>query len=94
MSSGMVRGIRGKVAMQMDLAIRFDYGRTIPWVTSTDHELRAIAGSDMVVLRTDVPMRGEGMTTRSEFAVRQGETVSFTMTSLSSLEKGTDDAAC
>ncbi len=83
----MVRGIRGKVAMQMDLAIRFDYGRTIPWVTSTDHELRAIAGSDMVVLRTDVPMRGEGMTTRSEFAVRQGETVSFTMTSLSSLEK-------
>ena len=31
----MVRGVRGKVAMQMDLAIRFDYGRTIPWVTST-----------------------------------------------------------
>ena len=30
----MVRGVRGKVAMQMDLAIRFDYGRTIPWVTS------------------------------------------------------------
>ncbi len=32
----MVRGVRGKVAMQMDLAIRFDYGRTIPWVTSAD----------------------------------------------------------
>ena len=30
----MVRGVRGKVAMRMDLAIRFDYGRTIPWVTS------------------------------------------------------------
>ncbi len=83
----MVRGVRGKVKMQMDLAIRFDYGRTIPWVTSRDHELRAIAGSDMVVLHADVPLRGEDMTTRSEFAVLEGETVSFTMTSLSSLEK-------
>jgi GH15 family glucan-1,4-alpha-glucosidase len=83
----IVRGVRGKVAMQMELAIRFDYGRTTPWVTSTDHELRAIAGSDMVVLRTEVPLRGEGMSTRSEFTVRAGETVSFTMTNLSSLGK-------
>ncbi|HEX4577099.1 MAG TPA: glycoside hydrolase family 15 protein [Edaphobacter sp.] len=83
----MVRGVRGTVAMQMDLRIRFDYGRTIPWVTSKDHELRAIAGPDMVVLRTEAPLRGEGMSTRSEFTVQAGETVSFTMTSLSSLEK-------
>src|SRR5271163_3507299 len=83
----MVRGVRGEVAMQMDLAIRFDYGRTIPWVTSTEHELHAIAGPDMVVLRADAPLRGEGMSTRSEFTVRKGQTVSFTMTSLSSLEK-------
>jgi GH15 family glucan-1,4-alpha-glucosidase len=32
-------------------------------------------------------LRGEGMTTRSNFTVRAGETVSFTLTSLSSLEK-------
>jgi GH15 family glucan-1,4-alpha-glucosidase len=83
----MVRGVRGKVAMEVDLAIRFDYGRTIPWVTSEDHTLRAIAGSDMVVLQADAPLRGEGMTTRSEFTVRAGETVSFTLTSLSSMEK-------
>ena len=83
----MVRGVRGKVAMEMDLAIRFDYGRTIPWVTSEDHMLRAIAGSDMVVLQADAPLRGEGMTTHSEFTVRAGETVSFTLTSLSSMEK-------
>jgi GH15 family glucan-1,4-alpha-glucosidase len=83
----IVRGVRGKVAMQMDLAIRFDYGKTIPWVTSNDHELRAIAGSDMLVLRADAPLRGEGMSTRGEFIVRAGETLSFSMTSLSSLEK-------
>jgi GH15 family glucan-1,4-alpha-glucosidase len=83
----IVRGFRGRVAMQMDLAIRFDYGRTIPWVTSTDHELRAIAGEDMVTLRTKVRLRGEGMTTRGDFTVRKGETVSFTLTNSSSLEK-------
>ena len=83
----VVRGVRGRVAMQMDLAIRFDYGRTVPWVTSTDHELRAIAGGDMVTLRTTVPLHGEGMTTRSEFIVREGETVSFTLTNSSSLDK-------
>jgi GH15 family glucan-1,4-alpha-glucosidase len=84
----MVRGVRGRVSMQMDLAIRFDYGRTIPWVTSTDHELRAIAGEDMVTLRTKVRLRGEGMTTCGKFTVRKGETVSFTLTnSSSSLEK-------
>jgi GH15 family glucan-1,4-alpha-glucosidase len=83
----MVRGIRGRVAMQMDLAIRFDYGRTIPWVTGTDDGMRAIAGSDMITLRTKAKLRGEGMTTRSEFTVRQGETISFTLTNSSSLEK-------
>lgn len=83
----IVRGVRGKVAMQMDLAIRFDYGRTVPWVVRTDGGLRAIAGSDMATLRADVPLHGEGMTTRSNFTVRKGEDVTFTLTSSSSLEK-------
>jgi GH15 family glucan-1,4-alpha-glucosidase len=83
----IVRGVWGRVPMQMDLAIRFDYGRTIPWVTSTDHELRAIAGDDMVTLRTKVRLRGEGMTTRGNFTVRKGETVSFTLTNSPSLDK-------
>jgi GH15 family glucan-1,4-alpha-glucosidase len=81
----MVRGVRGKVAMQMDMAIRFDYGRTIPWVTTAGEELRGVAGSDMVVLRTKAPLRGEGMSTRSEFTVSKGETVGFTLVYLSSM---------
>lgn len=83
----MVRGVRGRVAMRMDLAIRFDYGRTIPWVTSRGQELRAVAGPDMVVLRTKAPLRGEGMRTVSEFTVGAGETVTFTLTYASSLEE-------
>jgi len=89
----MVRGVRGRVRMRMDLAIRFDYGRTVPWVTSgarrgdKDGELRAVAGPEMIVLQTKAPLRGEDHTTLSEFTVRQGETVAFTLTYCSSLDK-------
>jgi len=68
----MVRGERGRVKMRMDLALRFDYGRTVPWVTSVggsrkNGEWRAVAGSDMVVLRTKVPLQGKDHSTASEF---------------------------
>jgi GH15 family glucan-1,4-alpha-glucosidase len=82
---------RGRVEMQMDLAIRFDYGRTVPWVTSSDvrgnREWSAVAGSDMVVLRTNAHLRGKDHSTLSEFTLRKGETMSFTLTYCSSLEK-------
>ena len=39
-----------------------------------DGALRAIAGPDMVVLRTPVQLRGEDMTTVGEFTVDAGET--------------------
>ncbi|HWV46355.1 MAG TPA: glycoside hydrolase family 15 protein, partial [Nitrospira sp.] len=81
----IVRGVRGEVAMRMELAIRFDYGRTTSWVTSTKGELRAVAGPDMVVLQTEAPLRGEDMTTVSEFKVKAGESVTFSLTYLSSL---------
>jgi GH15 family glucan-1,4-alpha-glucosidase len=83
----MVRGVRGAVAMQMEIAVRFDYGRTIPWVTTGDHQLRAVAGPDMVVLRTKAPLQAEGMSTRSDFTVKEGETMTFTLTNQSSLSE-------
>ncbi len=83
----VVRGVRGKVAMRMELAIRFDYGRTIPWVTSRGDEWQAVAGPDRVVLRTKAPLRGEGMMTVSEFTVGAREVMTFVLTYGSSLEK-------
>jgi GH15 family glucan-1,4-alpha-glucosidase len=86
----IVRGEQGRVRMQMDLTIRFDYGRTVPWVTSDGGkrgEWRAVAGSDMVVLRTTARLRGEDHSTSSEFTLRKGETMAFTLTYGSSLEK-------
>ena len=77
----LVRGDRGTVQMRTELVLRFDYGRTIPWVSRlADGTFRAIAGPDMVTLHTSVPLRGEDMTTRSEFEVEAGKTVAFVLT--------------
>ncbi len=87
-----VRGLSGKVKMRLDLALRFDYGLTVPWVTMHDRDLRAVAGPNMVVLRVDclsgkgAELRGEKMMTVSDFALRQGDEVCFTMTYASSAE--------
>jgi GH15 family glucan-1,4-alpha-glucosidase len=83
----IVRGVKGKVKMRMDLAIRFDYGRTTPWVTHTSDGLRAIAGPDMVVLRCNTKLTGENMTTVSEFTLKAGESRSFILTYTSSMDR-------
>jgi GH15 family glucan-1,4-alpha-glucosidase len=76
-----VIGKRGTVRMHAELILRFGYGAIVPWVTRLESgALRAIAGPDMVVLRTPVPLRGENMTTVGDFAVSRGETVPFVLT--------------
>ncbi|HEX6841865.1 MAG TPA: glycoside hydrolase family 15 protein [Stellaceae bacterium] len=77
----IVRGRRGHVAMRTELVLRFDYGANVPWVTRTeDGALRAIAGPDMVVLRTPVAVRGEDMKTVGEFTVSAGQSAPFVLT--------------
>jgi GH15 family glucan-1,4-alpha-glucosidase len=56
----VVVGRRGRVAMRMELIIRFDYGSIVPWVRCTDSQLVAVSGPDAVMLYSDVPdARGE-----------------------------------
>ena len=76
----IVEGLRGNVAVRMELALRFDYGRTVPWVTRKEDGVRAIAGPNLAVLRASVPVHGENLTTVADFNVRQGERVRFTLT--------------
>jgi GH15 family glucan-1,4-alpha-glucosidase len=75
----IVKGIRGSAPMKMEMSLRFNYGATVPWVTRTDGAIQAIAGPDLVVLRTTAPLTGEGLTTVSEFTVNPGESVDFVM---------------
>jgi carbohydrate kinase (thermoresistant glucokinase family) len=78
----LVKGIRGKVAMQLHLALRFDYGVTVPWVTQLDDSsgLSAVAGPNQVVLRSPVPLQGRNFATVAEFDVAEGQCVPFVLT--------------
>lgn len=62
----------GRVAMRMELRIRFGYGRIVPWVRRPDHHLLAIGGPDALVLRTSVDVHGEGLATVADFEVGEG----------------------
>ena len=78
----IVEGVAGEVAMQMHLTIRLDYGISIPWVTRIDegNGLRAVVGPDMLVLHAPVSLRGEGLSTVAEFAVKAGQRMAFSLT--------------
>ncbi|PRY20165.1 glycoside hydrolase family 15 protein [Pseudosporangium ferrugineum] len=76
----IVEGVSGAVPMRMDLVLRFDYGRVVPWVRRQGRDLSAIAGPDAVWLRTDAPLHGRDRATASEFTVGEGERVPFVLT--------------
>ena len=69
----VVEGRRGRVPMHLELVIRFDYGSIIPWVRHLDRGLSAIAGPDLIRLRTGVELHGIDYRTVAEFAVAEGQ---------------------
>jgi GH15 family glucan-1,4-alpha-glucosidase len=75
----IVEGLHGRVAMRMELIIRFDYGSIVPWVRRLDGTLQATAGPDTLELHTAVDVRGENLKTVAEFYVNEGERVPFTL---------------
>jgi len=77
----IVEGRRGVVPCCLELVLRFDYGISIPWVTRlhTGHGIRAVCGSEQVIVRADVPLHAKDMTTVADFTVSQGERVRFSL---------------
>lgn len=84
----LVRGLSGEVRLRTELVLRFDYGSIVPWVTrlADGAGLRAIAGPDMVLLRSAVPLRGENLHSVAEFPVRSGEQIAFVLSHSASHE--------
>jgi GH15 family glucan-1,4-alpha-glucosidase len=75
----IVEGVRGSVAMAMELIIRFDYGRIVPWVRKLEGHLEAVAGPDALSLWTGVPTYGRDLTTRADFEVTEGQQIPFVL---------------
>jgi GH15 family glucan-1,4-alpha-glucosidase len=73
----IVEGVRGDVAMEMELVIRFDYGASVPWMRNLDGHLSAIGGPDALSIYTPVETHGKDLTTRAEFTVRPGDRIPF-----------------
>jgi len=76
----IVEGLDGAVPMRSELVIRYDFGHVVPWVKRVDHSRIAIAGPDALCFRTPVDVRGENMTTVSEFTVGVGQRIPFVLT--------------
>ncbi|HEV2368906.1 MAG TPA: glycoside hydrolase family 15 protein, partial [Acidimicrobiales bacterium] len=74
-----VQGVSGTVPMRMDLVIRFDYGRTVPWVFAKDGLLNAIAGPDALSLWSCVETRGQGLSTVADFTINAGQEFPFVL---------------
>lgn len=76
-------GVSGMVEFEVDLRIRFDYGRAMPWVrqtgTESEPELTAAAGPDAVVVR-GVRLRAADHRHAATVRVATDEVVDLTMT--------------
>lgn len=77
----LVEGVSGRMAMRMEMSVRFDYGSAVPWVSRSElDDLRAISGPHKVVLRSNAELRGsERQSTVSEFTIHEGQTKRFVL---------------
>jgi GH15 family glucan-1,4-alpha-glucosidase len=78
----IVVGRHGRVAMESEGRLRFDYGAFVPWITLEEDGkcLRAVAGPDMAVLCSPVRLENRERATRAGFEVRAGERYAFVLT--------------
>jgi len=76
----IVECLKGRVPMHTELAIRFDYGVTIPWVSRRDRRtLTAVAGPHLLTFRTPAEVHGENMHSVADFTLAKGQAMPFVL---------------
>jgi GH15 family glucan-1,4-alpha-glucosidase len=75
----IVEGLRGEVAMHMELAARFDYGSIVPWILHSGNSFRTIGGPDALALRTAVQLSKMDGNVQAEFTVAAGQRIPFVL---------------
>ena len=76
----IVEGLRGRVPMRMELALRPDYGSTRPWAERTSDGAIATAGPDAFRISTPLALQVADGTVRAEFAAIEGARERLTLT--------------
>ena len=73
--------LEGKVAVQMELCVRFDYGCTIPWTGARERNAwAAAAGTGIAYLRTQQSIGTKNEIASVEINLAEGEHRSFVLT--------------
>ena len=75
----IVVGLRGTVAMRLELALRFGYGRIAPWIEPCDGGHVARCGPDQVILRGPVPVEKQDDHLVAAFSVAAGQRLAFVL---------------
>jgi GH15 family glucan-1,4-alpha-glucosidase len=75
----IVEGVRGEVALRMELIVRFDYGSIIPWVRRAGDVLLMTAGPDTLELTSSIEVTGQNMKTVADFTVAPGDRKTFAL---------------
>jgi GH15 family glucan-1,4-alpha-glucosidase len=76
----IVEGVRGRVPMQMELALRPDYGSIRPWAEPAPDGAVVTAGPDAFRLSTPLPLQVEDGTVSAEFVALEGARSRLTLT--------------
>ena len=74
-----VVGEAGRVAMRLELALRFDYGGVPPWLCVEPRLVRAVVGPDLVVLRSPVDLACDDERIAAAFEIAAGQDLVFTL---------------
>jgi GH15 family glucan-1,4-alpha-glucosidase len=75
----IVEGLRGRVPMRMELALRPDYAAIVPWVEPVDDGALAQAGPDAFHLSTPLELRTDHDVTVAEFTAIEGARQRFVL---------------
>ena len=75
----LVSGLAGRVEMQMDLRMRFDYGALPPWCEPHERGLSAKVGSDQLILDCPVDIKITEGGALAGFTIAEGETLAFVL---------------
>jgi GH15 family glucan-1,4-alpha-glucosidase len=64
--------------MTMELTIRFDYGLSVPWISSVGEGLlHAIVGPHLIVINGGTALTHSDGTVKADFVINRGVTVPF-----------------
>jgi len=75
----LVEGVSGRVAVEMELAPRPEYGLVRPLFRQLEDGGRTFGGPNQIAVRAGVPVSVQAATMRADFTVAAGEAVGFAL---------------